>query len=166
MSVSTAVRLRAAEASPVRMRRVPSRVLGLTVCLAVVEQLCFLSLAIGTRTTQVQNLHLLTDLNRRRGTTIVIVMHDLNLAARYAAHLIAMCDGRITQQGTPHEVITAETMREVFSMSATVINDPISNTPTIIPIGRHQCDGQPRGSRPDPHQSTGPSIAPADHELR
>ncbi|MET1008011.1 MAG: ABC transporter ATP-binding protein [Propionibacteriaceae bacterium] len=89
---------------------------------------------------QVEVLDLLTDLNRRRGTTVVIVMHDLNLACRYADHLIAMSDGRIAQQGPPSEVITPSTMREVFSMKATIINDPVSHTPTVIPIGRHHCE--------------------------
>jgi len=93
---------------------------------------------------QVEVLDLLTDLNRRRGTTIV--MHDLNLACRYADHLIALSEGRITRQGTPHEVVTVQTLQEVFAMNATVIEDPVSHTPTIIPIGRHHCDGRPRGS--------------------
>ena len=90
-------------------------------------------------THQIEVLDLLTDLNRRRGTTIVIVMHDLNLACRYADHLIAMRDGNITRQGPPSEVITTETMREVFGLSASIVEDPISGTPTIIPIGRHHC---------------------------
>ncbi|GAA3637421.1 ABC transporter ATP-binding protein [Microlunatus ginsengisoli] len=90
-------------------------------------------------THQVEVLDLLTDLNRRRGTTIVIVMHDLNLACRYADHLITMSDGRISGQGTPGEVITADTMREVFAMNAVIITDPVSNTPTVIPIGRYHC---------------------------
>jgi iron complex transport system ATP-binding protein len=89
---------------------------------------------------QVEVLDLLTDLNRRRGTTVVIVMHDLNLACRYADHLIAMKDGTIVRQGSPAEVITPSVMREVFSMKATIITDPVSGTPTVIPIGRHHCD--------------------------
>ncbi|HLT59829.1 MAG TPA: ABC transporter ATP-binding protein [Microlunatus sp.] len=91
-------------------------------------------------THQVEVLDLLTDLNRRRGTTIVIVMHDLNLAARYADHLIAMCDGQIVAQGKPAEVVTAETVDRVFGMQARIITDPVSETPMIIPIGRHHCD--------------------------
>jgi iron complex transport system ATP-binding protein len=89
---------------------------------------------------QVEVLDLLTDLNRRRGTTVVIVMHDLNLACRYADHLIAMKNGTIVRQGSPAEVITPSVMREVFSMKATIITDPVSGTPTVIPIGRHHCD--------------------------
>jgi iron-siderophore transport system ATP-binding protein len=67
------------------------------------------------------------------------VMHDLNLACRYADHLIAMRDGRISAEGTPNEVITAEAMMEVFGLRSTIITDPVSRTPTIIPIGRHHC---------------------------
>ena len=94
-------------------------------------------------THQVEVLDLLTDLNRRRGTTIVIVMHDLNLACRYADHLIAMREGQITRQGRPGEVITAATMQDVFGLSASIVADPISGTPTIVPIGRHHCDPRP-----------------------
>lgn len=88
---------------------------------------------------QVEVLDLLTDLNRRRGTTIVIVMHDLNLACRYADHLIAMTEGRISAQGPPAEVVTAETIESVFGLRSSIIADPVSGTPTVIPIGRHHC---------------------------
>jgi iron complex transport system ATP-binding protein len=90
-------------------------------------------------THQLEVLDLLTDLNRRRGTTIVIVMHDLNLACRYADHLIAMRDGTIAVQGRPSEVVTAESIHDVFGMAATVVPDPVAGTPTIVPIGRHHC---------------------------
>ncbi|HEY9294724.1 MAG TPA: ABC transporter ATP-binding protein [Microlunatus sp.] len=93
---------------------------------------------------QLEVLDLLTDLNRRRGTTIVVVMHDLNLACRYADHLVAMADGQVVSSGTPREVVTAELMQDVFGLSATVIDDPVSHTPTIIPIGRHHCAGDGR----------------------
>lgn len=96
-------------------------------------------------THQIDVLDLLTDLNRRRGTTIVIVMHDLNLACRYADHLIAMCDGQIVSEGKPADVITAETMDRVFGLRAQIISDPVSRTPTIIPIGRHHCDDSDAG---------------------
>lgn len=101
-------------------------------------------------THQIDVLDLLTDLNRRRGTTIVLVMHDLNLACRYADHLIAMCDGQIVAQGNPNEVITPDTVDRVFGMRAKIITDPVSRTPTIIPIGRHHCD--------DPEESPGPDL--------
>lgn len=85
---------------------------------------------------QIEVLDLLADLNQRRGTTIVLVMHDLNLACRYADHLIAMRDGQVITDGAPADVITPELVADVFDLSATVIDDPVSHTPLIIPIGR------------------------------
>jgi iron complex transport system ATP-binding protein len=86
---------------------------------------------------QVDVLDLLTDLNRQRGTTIVMVLHDLNLAARYADHLIAVSAGRLHAAGDPHEVLTSEVVREVFGMDSRVIPDPVSGKPMVLPIGRH-----------------------------
>ncbi|WP_442966248.1 ABC transporter ATP-binding protein [Rathayibacter sp. VKM Ac-2754] len=86
---------------------------------------------------QIEVLDLLTDLNRSRGTTIVIVLHDLNLAARYADHLFAVRDGALYASGTPGEVVTPETVRAVFGMESRVIEDPVSRTPLVLPIGRH-----------------------------
>lgn len=84
----------------------------------------------------VELLDLVTDLNRR-GATVTMVLHDLNLAARYSDHLIAMCEGRIVAQGTPHEVVTAETVEEVFGIAAQIVADPVSGSPMVVPIGRH-----------------------------
>jgi iron complex transport system ATP-binding protein len=84
-----------------------------------------------------QVLDLLTDLNRDRGTTIVMVLHDLNLAARYADHLLAMCDGKIVASGEPSTVVTRELIREVFDLDALVVPDPVSGTPIVVPRGRH-----------------------------
>lgn len=86
---------------------------------------------------QVDVLDLLTDLNRQRGTTIVMVLHDLNLAARYADHLIAVRAGRLHAAGDPSQVLTAEVVREVFGMESQVIDDPVSGKPIVLPIGRH-----------------------------
>jgi iron complex transport system ATP-binding protein len=86
---------------------------------------------------QVEVLDLLRDLNRQRGTTIVTVLHDLNLAARYSDHLVAMCDGRVVAEGPPAAVVTEETVSSVFCMRCTVIGDPVSGTPLVVPIGRH-----------------------------
>jgi iron complex transport system ATP-binding protein len=87
---------------------------------------------------QVEVLDLLTDLNRDRGTTIVMVLHDLNLAARYADHLIALADGRVHAVGDPHEVLTEDVVRDVFGLECSVIDDPVSGRPLMLPIGRHQ----------------------------
>jgi iron complex transport system ATP-binding protein len=86
---------------------------------------------------QVEVLDLLTDLNRGRGTTIVIVLHDLNLACRYGDHLVAMKAGAIVAEGPPAEVITVETVQTVFGMSCEILPDPVSGTPMVVPIGRH-----------------------------
>ena len=85
---------------------------------------------------QVEVLDLLSDLNQARGTTIVMVLHDLNLAARYADHLVAMREGQIVAEGPPDEVITEECVREVFGMECRVIEDPVTGTPMVIPLGR------------------------------
>ncbi len=86
---------------------------------------------------QVEVLDLLTDLNRSLGTTIVMVLHDLNLAARYADVLVAMRSGSVHAIGTPDEVITAESVREVFGLASQVVPDPVSGKPIVLPIGRH-----------------------------
>ena len=88
---------------------------------------------------QVEVLDLLTDLNRRRGTTVVMVLHDLNLAARYADHLVAMAGGRVVASGRPVDVVTPATVREVFGLECAVVRDTVSGTPLVLPIGRHHC---------------------------
>jgi iron complex transport system ATP-binding protein len=85
-------------------------------------------------THQVEVLDLLATLNRTDRRTIVLVLHDLNLACRYAHHLVAMRDGAIVAQGTPADVITAETVREVFGLRCEVIADPLTGTPLVLPV--------------------------------
>lgn len=92
---------------------------------------------------QVEVLDLLVDLNTAQGTTIVMVLHDLNLAARYADHLIAVGDGGIRAEGPPAEVLTEELVKTVFGLSCRIVNDPVSQTPCMVPIGRHKI-GPPR----------------------
>ncbi|MHC3429199.1 ABC transporter ATP-binding protein [Streptomyces sp. DT18] len=86
---------------------------------------------------QVDVLDLVTDLNRERGTTVVAVLHDLNLACRYGDHLIALREGRVVAEGAPAEVVTEDLVREVFAMDCRVVPDPVSGTPLVLPIGRH-----------------------------
>ncbi|WP_433395315.1 ABC transporter ATP-binding protein [Streptomyces sp. CA-146814] len=105
---------------------------------------------------QIEVLDLLTDLNRSRGTTIVMVLHDLNLAARYADHLIALADGKLHSFGTPAEVLTEETVRAVFGLESRVIEDPVSGRPLMLPIGRHHVRERPGPQEPssaEPYQS-------------
>jgi len=86
---------------------------------------------------QIEVLDLLTDLNRRRGTTIVMVLHDLNLAIRYADTIVAVKDGKVLAMGTPSEVVTCTLIEEVFGLANTITTDPVSGKPTVTPIGRH-----------------------------
>ena len=86
---------------------------------------------------QVEVLDLLTDLNRSRGTTIVMVLHDLNLAARYADELVAVRGGRVHAIGSPSEIVTAELVRDVFGLESRIITDPLSEKPLVLPSGRH-----------------------------
>ncbi|WP_426997359.1 ABC transporter ATP-binding protein [Pseudarthrobacter sp. N5] len=103
---------------------------------------------------QVEVLDLVTDLNRTRGTTVAIVLHDLNLAARYADHVIAMKSGQIVAEGRSVDVVTAEMVREVFGLESRVLPDPVSGTPLIIPIGRHHAESQAEAATDFPKAST------------
>ncbi|WP_280459448.1 ABC transporter ATP-binding protein [Nocardia carnea] len=82
---------------------------------------------------QIEVLDLCVDLNRR-GTTLVAVLHDLNQAARYASHIIAMRDGEIVAVGPPRDIITAELVDRVFGVYAQVIDDPQTGTPLVVPL--------------------------------
>ena len=96
---------------------------------------------------QVEMLDLLSDLNARRGTTIVMVLHDLNLSARYADHLVAMREGRIIAEGPPREVVTEDVVRTVFGLENRVIDDPVSHTPLVVPVSRHVPSRRPLEDR-------------------
>ncbi|WP_460497301.1 ABC transporter ATP-binding protein [Glycomyces tarimensis] len=72
----------------------------------------------------------------REGRTLVAVLHDLNQAARYATHLIAMRDGAVVAEGTPAEIVTAEVVQKVFDLPCRVIDDPETATPLVIPSAR------------------------------
>ena len=86
---------------------------------------------------QIEVLDLLTDLSISRGTTIVMVLHDLNLAARYSHELVAMKNGRVHVTGTPQEVMTVAHVEEVFGLPNQIMIDPVSGMPMVTPIGRH-----------------------------
>ncbi len=92
------------------------------------EPTTFLDLA-----AQVDLLDLAHTLNRTEGRTVVMVLHDLNMAARYADHLIAMRAGTIMATGTPQDVITEDMLRDVFEIEATVLPDPLTGAPMVIP---------------------------------
>ncbi|MCM2390558.1 ABC transporter ATP-binding protein [Streptomyces albipurpureus] len=86
---------------------------------------------------QIDVLDLITDLNRHENRTVVMVLHDLNQACRYADHVIAMKSGRIVAEGLPTDVISADMVEEVFGLRCRIATDPVSGTPMVIPVGRH-----------------------------
>jgi len=87
-------------------------------------------------THQVEMLDLVDDLNATRGTTVVMVLHDLNLAARYADHLVAMREGEVVVAGAPRDVVNADTVADVFGLECTVVPDPLVGTPMVVPVSR------------------------------
>jgi len=84
---------------------------------------------------QIELMELLTDLNAR-GRTLVAVLHDLNQAARYGSHLIAVKEGRIVSEGAPGDIVTAAMVEEVFGLRCVVTPDPVSGTPSVSALGR------------------------------
>ncbi|WP_328502288.1 ABC transporter ATP-binding protein [Streptomyces sp. NBC_00457] len=90
---------------------------------------------------QVEVLDLVRQLNQERGRTVVAVLHDLNQAARYADHIVAMKTGRIVAQGAPADVVTAELVEDVFGLASVVVPDPVTGDPLVVP-------GPPRSARP------------------
>ncbi|WOC12586.1 ABC transporter ATP-binding protein [Gordonia sp. MP11Mi] len=80
-------------------------------------------------------LDLVDDLHEE-GRTVLMVLHDLNLAVRYSDNLVAMKDGAVIAQGPPSKVITEELLHDVFGLRSRVVDDPVSDRPMIVPIGR------------------------------
>jgi iron complex transport system ATP-binding protein len=91
---------------------------------------------------QMEVLQLLERLNQEEGRTIIMVVHDLNHAARYAHHIIAMSAGKVVASGTPQSVITPAIVRQVFGVEADIVQDPRTGTPLCIPYGLHGPDEQ------------------------
>ena len=85
-------------------------------------------------TYQLEVLNLCRDLHARGDYTLVVVLHDLNLAFRYATNLIVMKDGRIVAQGAPGDVVTAELIKEVYGISCLCLPCPATGAPMIVPL--------------------------------
>ena len=81
-------------------------------------------------------LDLVDELRADHGKTVVMVLHDLNLAARYSDTLVVMRDGRIVAEGTPESVLTPQLLEASFGLASQIVTDPISGTPMVVPIGR------------------------------
>ena len=86
---------------------------------------------------QIELMELFTDL-QESGSTLVAVLHDLNQAARYATHLVAMRDSAIVAEGAPADIVTAELVREVFGLECVVHPDPVTGAPSVTPVGRRR----------------------------
>ncbi|MFW0111005.1 ABC transporter ATP-binding protein [Rothia sp. CCM 9416] len=83
-------------------------------------------------THQIEVLNLTRELYRQ-GSTVVVVLHDLNLAFRYATHVVLMRSGKILAQGDPRQIVTESLIKEVYGLDSLVIEDPCSGTPLVIP---------------------------------
>ncbi|GAA2993181.1 ABC transporter ATP-binding protein [Streptomyces lactacystinicus] len=85
---------------------------------------------------QLDVLDLVADLHAEAGRTVVMVLHDLGQAARYADHLVVLKDGRLAAAGPPSEVLTAELVEAVFQVPCRVVPDPETGTPLVVPRAR------------------------------
>ncbi|MGY1980521.1 ABC transporter ATP-binding protein [Nocardia gipuzkoensis] len=103
----------------------------------------------------IEVLDLVDRLHADLGRTVVMVLHDLNLAIRYSDQLVVMHDGRVVAAGAPEEVMSVELLREVFDLDATVLEDPVSGRPMIVPIGARHVRGKVGGPA-----AGGPESAP------
>ncbi|MEV7184121.1 ABC transporter ATP-binding protein [Kitasatospora sp. NPDC093102] len=70
-----------------------------------------------------------------RGRTVVLVLHDLTTACRYADHMVAMRDGRVAAQGAPRDIVTPELVRELYGVESAILTDPVHGTPVVCPVG-------------------------------
>ncbi|AHV95138.1 ABC transporter ATP-binding protein [Paenibacillus sabinae] len=87
-------------------------------------------------THQIEILDLLFDLNEEENRTIIMVLHDLNLACRYAHHIVAIKDQQVYAQGQPEHVITEALVKDVFQLNCEIVQDPLYGSPMCIPHGK------------------------------
>jgi iron complex transport system ATP-binding protein len=97
-------------------------------------------------------LDLIDTLHAEHGRTVVMVLHDLNLAARYSDHMVLMHEGRIAAQGTPDDVVTAEHLASTFGLRAHVSVDPTSGRPLVVPIGTRHVNEDAAARRSLPYE--------------
>lgn len=104
---------------------------------------------------QIEVLNLCAQLHEEQDRTMVAVLHDLNHAARYATHLVAMKDGAVMAQGDPSQVVTAELVEAVFGLPCVVVPDPETGTPLVVPRARTSRLGRDAQPHHQPHQQHG-----------
>jgi iron complex transport system ATP-binding protein len=87
-------------------------------------------------THQIEVLDILADLNHSKKSTIVMVLHDINLACRYANHIVALQNQAVYAEGRPEDIMTEQLVRSVFGLDCRIITDPISGTPMCVPYSK------------------------------
>ncbi|WP_432003823.1 ABC transporter ATP-binding protein [Streptomyces sioyaensis] len=107
---------------------------------------------------QIEVLDLCAELHEEQGRTLVAVLHDLNHAARYATHLIAMKEGAVVAEGAPGDIVTAELVERVFGLGCQIIEDPETGTPLVVPAARRHRN---RGGRAVAGQAPGEAATTA-----
>ncbi|WP_235469807.1 ABC transporter ATP-binding protein, partial [Streptomyces platensis] len=113
---------------------------------------------------QIEVLDLCAELHEEQGRTLVAVLHDLNHAARYATHLIAMKNGAVIAEGAPADIVTADLVEQVFGLTCQIIEDPESGTPLVVPAARKPRNGGARGGRAvEPEASAGAEEASGEN---
>ena len=85
---------------------------------------------------QLDVLHLVGRLNREQGRTVVMVLHDLAQACRFADHLVALRDGAVIASGPPAQVVDPEMVRRVFDVDCRILSDPLTGDPVVVPVAR------------------------------
>lgn len=110
-------------------------------------------------THQIEVLDLLYDLNAKEQRTIVMVLHDINLACRYADHIVAIRDGSIKAEGKPGDIINSDLMQTVFQLPCEIIPDPLYGTPMCVPRGKGK--RRPSAVQPNTAEPNQPTTTPA-----
>ncbi|EME97249.1 ABC transporter ATP-binding protein [Streptomyces mobaraensis NBRC 13819 = DSM 40847] len=107
---------------------------------------------------QIEVLDLCAELHEEQGRTLVAVLHDLNHAARYATHLIAMRGGKVVAEGAPNDIVTSELVAEVFGLSCQIIDDPQTGTPLVVPAARQARRGRKEAAAPEAVVAAGAGV--------
>lgn len=87
---------------------------------------------------QIEILDLLDELNQQEERTIIMVLHDLNLACRYAHHIVAVHNQTVVAEGPPEAIMTVDLVRTVFQMDCEITHDPLYGTPMCIPYSKNR----------------------------
>lgn len=112
---------------------------------------------------QLEVLDLVGRLNRERGMTIVLVLHDLNQAARYADRMIVLNRGRVVADGAPHAILTPDLLEAVFNVRVNIVTDPAGGTPVCLPYAL--AAATPSNGMPQENRAAGDADAEASKEV-